>query len=178
MRLRAPRFKRDVVKRRRLLAQVAGDRDRPIVLVCAPAGFGKTILAAQLGAEDARPSGWIHLEDCDNDPVVLLSDVAQVLDGVNSVASRLTRELESPFPQIHDTILPLLQEDLAGRDPFLLVLDELAALSQPTAQEVIASLIEALPDGSRVVLTSRSEPELPSRDCAPLVRCSMCAGET
>ena len=125
-RLHTPQFKRAVLKRTRLLAQLARERDRRVALVCAPAGFGKTILAAQLSAEDPRPSGWLHLDHADNDPVVLLNDLVEVLERLEPVASGLARELESPFPVIGDAILALLERDLVSRDPFVLVLDELA----------------------------------------------------
>ncbi len=175
-RLHTPQFKRAVLKRTRLLAQLARERDRRVALVCAPAGFGKTILAAQLSAEDPRPSGWLHLDHADNDPVVLLNDLVEVLERLEPVASGLARELESPFPVIGDAILALLERDLVSRDPFVLVLDELEVLSSAVRWRwwpfSSARSRMAHSSCSRVAASPSSR----SRECAPPVSFSTWAG--
>jgi LuxR family maltose regulon positive regulatory protein len=42
-----------------------------LMLVSAPAGFGKTTLLAQWLAESGMPVAWLSLEAQDNDPVRL-----------------------------------------------------------------------------------------------------------
>ena len=158
---RAPQFRREVVERWRLLARLAAARDCPVVLLCAPAGFGKTILAAQLSDGDPRPTGWIQLEDADNDPLALLNDVVCALAEQVAIAPRLAHELEARFPRIDDVVLPLLAEQLAGCDPFLLVLDDLEVLRHPRSLAILSFLVANVPPGSQLVLASRCEPEIP-----------------
>lgn len=48
---RAPRVRRDVIARPRLLRRLSNAiEDCPVTLVCAPGGFGKSTLLAQLAA--------------------------------------------------------------------------------------------------------------------------------
>ena len=62
LRVTPPRVPRDLLTRSRLLASDPRFRDAPIVLVQAPAGFGKTSLLAQWRLEHlgqgAVRSGW------------------------------------------------------------------------------------------------------------------------
>ncbi len=130
------------------------------MLLCAPAGFGKTILAAQLSDSDPRPTGWVQLEDADNDPVALLHDVVDALQGLTSIAPRLVHELQSRNPRIDDLVLPLLKEQLARCDPFLMVLDDLEVVRHPHSLAILSFLVTEIPRGSELVLATRSEPEI------------------
>jgi hypothetical protein len=160
LRLQPPRFKRKVVKRRRLLAMLAAEREHQVVRICAPAGFGKTILAAQLTGSDPRPSCWIQLEDSDNDPVVLLGDLVHMLTQLGSSALRVARELESPAPRIDQVVPPLLGEQLASCDPFVLVLDDLEVMRHRDSRAILSFLVDHAPLGSQVVLVTRTDAEI------------------
>jgi LuxR family maltose regulon positive regulatory protein len=48
----------------------------PIVLVVAPAGYGKTTLLSQWAEHSDLAFAWVSLDEGDNDPKVLLSYVA------------------------------------------------------------------------------------------------------
>ena len=41
---------------------------RGLVLVCAPAGYGKTVLLADWSRRGPRPVAWLSLDAGDNDP--------------------------------------------------------------------------------------------------------------
>ena len=161
LRLQPPRFRRGVVKRKRLLARLADSREQRVVLICASPGFGKTILASQLSRGDPRPSCWIHLEDSDNDPVVFLSDVVRMLWGHISISPRIRHELGSPAPRIDEVVLPLLREQLASSNPLLLMLDDVELVRDPGSLEILSFLVGNAPEGSQVVLATRSEPAIP-----------------
>jgi ATP/maltotriose-dependent transcriptional regulator MalT len=82
-----------VVERRRLLHVLAAGAEVPIVLISAPAGYGKSILAAQWSEQCARPAAVLSLDDGDNDPIVLLNYVLEALDGLVPIAPELLEEL-------------------------------------------------------------------------------------
>ena len=70
-----------VVPRARLARmRRAAERSR-LVLVSAPAGYGKSTLVAHWIDEDPRASGWVQLGRGDNDPAVLLARVVAALEG-------------------------------------------------------------------------------------------------
>src|SRR5215469_3155371 len=67
--LHAPTARPEWIERSGLVAQLAGST-AGLILVDAPAGFGKTILVAQWRASLAgrRPFAWVSLDSGDNDP--------------------------------------------------------------------------------------------------------------
>src|ERR1700759_3820834 len=80
--LYAPKPRREWVSRDELVAQLAGASGR-LLLVEAPAGFGKTTLVAQwhLSPAESRPFAWVSLDRGDNDSGRLWSHVAWALQG-------------------------------------------------------------------------------------------------
>ncbi len=50
---------------------------RPIVLVVAPPGYGKTTLLSQWAERNGQSFAWVSVDEADNDPKVLLSYVAE-----------------------------------------------------------------------------------------------------
>src|SRR5512133_1851832 len=61
----------------------------PIVLLTAPAGYGKTTVLAQWATRDLRPFAWISVDERDNDPIVLLRHVALALHGIEPLAAHV-----------------------------------------------------------------------------------------
>ena len=55
------------VTRPRLARRLDGGADRGLVLVCAPAGAGKTALLADWARSGQRPAAWLSLDAADND---------------------------------------------------------------------------------------------------------------
>src|SRR5258708_18488484 len=66
--LHVPRPPPGFVPRRRLVEVLGEGLARGRVLVCAPAGFGKTALLADWARGDGRPVAWLGLDDGDTDP--------------------------------------------------------------------------------------------------------------
>ena len=66
--LHLPRIHPGFVPRPRLVQAVCEGLARELVLVCAPAGFGKTALLADWARVDGRPLAWLSLDAGDNDP--------------------------------------------------------------------------------------------------------------
>ena len=57
---------------------------RELVLVCGPAGFGKSTLLADWVRDDGRAVAWLSLDEGDNDPVRFWRHVAAALDGARA----------------------------------------------------------------------------------------------
>ena len=74
----SPRLRDDIVPRRRLLdALYTAIRHHALMLVSAPAGYGKTTLPTSLAATSPDLSvAWIFLDEDDNDPIRFLSALA------------------------------------------------------------------------------------------------------
>ena len=64
---------------RPLLVQRLTESEAPLVVICAPAGYGKTTLVRQWAAEDERPFVWLKLSDDDNDQELLAEHLTRAL---------------------------------------------------------------------------------------------------
>ena len=62
------------------MARLREARSATLVLLTAPAGYGKTTLLAEWAAEDDRPFVWVRLVDGDNDPALFVASVIDALD--------------------------------------------------------------------------------------------------
>jgi LuxR family maltose regulon positive regulatory protein len=133
----------------------------PLVLVVAPAGYGKTTLLSQWANRDARRFAWVSIDECDNDPVAFLRHVAAALDRVEPIPSAALEPLRLDGKSVWTRALPRLAEAIASRQsPFVLVLDGADLLTRDSISAV-ASLVERVPAGSMIVLSSRVLPKLP-----------------
>src|ERR1700750_1140193 len=93
--IQLPVQRKGVIKRARLLERLtAVPDDLPLVLVTAPAGYGKTTLLSQWAAADGWRFGWVTLDQADNDLVWLIDHVALALDGMDALDRR--QVLDSP----------------------------------------------------------------------------------
>jgi len=161
-RLSAPAVRPDTIDRPRLLERLREVSDVPVVVVCAPAGYGKTTLLAQWAAQDPRPCAWLSLGPADDDAVTLLTDVAAALDRVETVGSEVFDALRAGSAAVVPLALPRLSRVLGTRaTPFVLVLDDAHHVASPAAADTLRLLIDHLPPGSQLVLGSRAEPAFP-----------------
>ena len=128
-----------------------------VVLVTAPAGYGKSTLVAQWSDLDPRVSCWVQVAHCDNDPVALLARIAAALECTGPVRDDLLEELSRSTPRIAEVALPLLAADLGERDPFVLVLDDIHLITAKRSRSILAFLAEQVPSGSQLVLVGRGD---------------------
>jgi LuxR family maltose regulon positive regulatory protein len=134
----------------------------PVVLVVAPAGFGKTTLLSQWAARDARPVAWISIDERDDDPFVLLKHVVAAIDLIEPVGTQVTEAFDRSNDPVWDVVLPRLSAELASRvAPFVLVLDGADALESTDSLQAIGILIENIPPGSMIALAGRTLPRMP-----------------
>jgi LuxR family maltose regulon positive regulatory protein len=66
--LNVPELRPDLVSRPRLAQRLDEARGRGLVLVCAPAGYGKTVVLACWVRRGRNPVAWLSLDAGDNDP--------------------------------------------------------------------------------------------------------------
>jgi len=156
----APPPRHDAIERKRLLDRLAGARTA-CALVVAPAGYGKTTLLAQWAERDARRSVWIPLDERHNDVTLLARQVAAAVAGGKPLGEEVSAPLSVHAPDVARVVIPRLCEAIAERgEPLAIVLDDVHAISSPESLAGIEALAELLPDGSKLVLASRAEPDI------------------
>jgi LuxR family maltose regulon positive regulatory protein len=158
-----PRTPAGFVFRPRLVEQLDEGSARELVLVCAPAGFGKTALLADWSQRRKRPVAWLSLDAADNDPVRFWRHVAAALDEVRpGVAERVGPLLARPAPTSFDGFVSALINELVGHpDPVFLVLDDYHLIEAESVHASLLFLLEHVPPGLHLVLASRADPPLP-----------------
>ena len=144
------------VERTQLLVASGEFSQRPVRVIQAPAGFGKTIFASQLCAADPRPAAWVALRDSDNDVVRLLRRIAEALEAIEAVDPGLIDELQQASPRV-DALLARLQDGWLRRSALQLLLDDCHVLTSPGAVAVLRSLVDAVPAGALFVLITRED---------------------
>src|SRR5580693_9219313 len=159
--LHVPRPRPGFVPRTRLAEALGEGLARGRVLVCAPAGFGKTALLADWARGGGRPVAWLGLDGDDSDPVRFWRYVLAALDRARpGLAGRIGPLLPRSFEGLVTALINELAAD-PGPDEVLLVLDDYHLIDSEPVHESVAFLLENLPPGLRVVVSGRTDPPLP-----------------
>ena len=139
-----------------------------LVLVSAPAGFGKTTLLAEwLGggsaAADGRSVAWLSLDQGDNHASLFWTYLVAALEtAAPGVGAGTLTLLQEPQPPPIETVLTTLLNDLdAISADVVLVLDDYHVIDAPEVQDGMAFLIDHLPAQSHLVIAGRADPALP-----------------
>ena len=162
--LHMPASRPDLVPRPRLMARLDEGLARGLVLVCGPAGYGKTVLLADWAGRGGHLAGWLSLDAGDNDPARFWRHVVAALDRARpGTGERLAPLLGPPAPASFQGLVTALINELGelAADEVLLVLDDYHLISAQPVHESVAFLVEHRPAGMCVVLASRSDPPLP-----------------
>ncbi len=154
------------LSRRALVRALLGHLDRPIAVVVAEAGYGKTTLLAEAARAAGRPVVWYSLASSDADVMVFTRHLIQAF---RREVPRFGRDLERTLDEIRpggavaDVLGGVLSNEWGAlRGPeHLLVLDDFHEVSQ--AAPLLAMLDVALripPPGLRIWIASREAPPL------------------
>jgi LuxR family maltose regulon positive regulatory protein len=137
--------------------RLRADRSARAISIVAPGGYGKTTLLAQWALRDERPFAWVSLDRRDNDPIVLLRHIAAAIQAVAPADLRTLDALASSSASIWARVLPRVGAMLGAADRCVLVLDDTHLIQESDAAELLAQLAEHVPEGSTLVLSSRTE---------------------
>ncbi len=162
-RMLMPRTPARIVSRTHVWHRLQCGLERPLTLLTAPAGFGKTTSLAAWVRQVEAPVAWISLDISDNDPgqfwAYVLSSLEQTSPGVTGGALAMLRSLQSPPLPV---ILRALQNALvASPRAAVLVLDDYHRVTSPAIHETLATLLEHPPAQLHLYIASRHESPLP-----------------
>ena len=159
--LRPPPIRQEAISRERLLECLRSGSDRKLTLVACPAGFGKTtLLAAWCKAEAVRkPVAWLTLDEADNDPVTLWSNVIRALGRAIPQVARSFSSIMAGS-QFFDGVLPRLVNELDECGEIALILDDYHRVSDNSARQSVSWFVEHAPATFQLVVASRTEPML------------------
>jgi ATP/maltotriose-dependent transcriptional regulator MalT/DNA-binding SARP family transcriptional activator len=159
------------LRRKRLFALLAQGLARRLILVIAPAGYGKTTLLTDFVAQVSLPVAWCRLDRNDRDPVVFVDHLRAALCVPFQVLARVSQPLP---PNVGG--LPLSTGTRGSADPdatrlctdleativeeLLLVLDDYHQAETPSVRRTLESFLDNAPSNVHLCLLSRSQPDL------------------
>ncbi|HUP10459.1 MAG TPA: AAA family ATPase, partial [Caldimonas sp.] len=169
-----PRVPRHLVARRRLLS--ADDRllAQPVILVQAPAGFGKTSLLAQWRREHLGRGAvvaWLSAQSND-DPGRLTQALALAVRTGAARPGFGHTLLAAPPASASEAMTTWLAEVAQTALDVVLIADEIDRLP-PDSLEALAYLLHNVPPNLRVVLAARSDCRLDIDDLVDYGQCSV-----
>jgi LuxR family maltose regulon positive regulatory protein len=151
------------VERARLYDLLRQGHTRPLTLIVAPAGWGKSTLVTGWLDRDKIAAGWVSLDGGDDDPKrfwrCLLLAAGQARPGSGAAALRL---LDMAGSDVTRDVLPAFVNELASSDRSLvLVLDDYHMVSNPLVHKTVATLLGRCPPRLHLVIITRADPPLP-----------------
>ncbi len=169
--LNPPRIAADVVRRARIRERLERSLDRPLTLVCAPAGYGKTTLLSDWLAGSGYPYIWLSLDESDSDLAVFLNYfVAAVRTAYPQACTDTLGLLAAPELPPLTRLANALANDLealpcqsapADRRRCILVLDDYHLLHNEAISALLAEVWRHPPRTVHLILSTRQDPFLP-----------------
>ena len=186
--LAIPRLRAALVPRPRLTAPIntAIAQQQKLILIAAPAGFGKTtmiaewlssrsdgrVLKTELIATSLSPQSsvlstqvaWLALDDTDNH---LGQFLAYLIAALETVRPKLGAEAwallraQAAHPPTHAILTSLVNALAAVADQIVLVLDDYHTITLQAIHAAITFLLDCMPTHMQIVITTRADPPLP-----------------
>jgi LuxR family maltose regulon positive regulatory protein len=161
--LHAPVVREEWVERLDLIDYLA-DATARLVLIAAPAGSGKTTLAAQWRSSpiDRRPFAWVSLDRGDDDPSRLWWHVMAALHVAcpEFDSEKILRALYGQAPDFDGTVLPMLVNELASLAEPVVMLDDYHLIRERSCHDQMTFLLGRLPPSVQIVIITRADPPL------------------
>ena len=137
-----------------------------MVLVSAPAGYGKTTLVtAWLGQFKERESAicWLSLDEEDSDTQQFFRYLAAVISHLPNAKTTLSQLLQSDsVPPAKELMQRFIGDVSSVSTRFFLVLDDYHRLDSAEIDGALATMLDYMPSQMTLVLTSRSDPGFPT----------------
>ena len=131
------------------------------MLVIAPAGYGKTTLAAQWSELDDRCFAWVALGAGMGDPAALWSSITESVGRAEPTFARTAEAGVLAGRGRPSTMAAQVAEALEALDgELVIVLDDYHFIEESASHASIASFLELMPPGVQLVVVSRQDPPL------------------
>jgi LuxR family transcriptional regulator, maltose regulon positive regulatory protein len=161
-----PRLPAGLIDRPRLISLAGKAEYKRLIVIKAPAGFGKTSLALTwlngLNAGGAFVA-WLSLDTEDDEPARFFHHLAQALrNACASVgSSALSLTTEASLVPAHSVVSTLINELVEVDDEVYLFVDDYHLISLPAIHDAMSYFVVNAPSNVHVVVCTRTGPPLP-----------------
>ena len=162
-----PTLRPEILHRSRLLALFDNLLDRKLIIIAAPAGYGKTSLLADFARQSEIPICWLSLDALDQDPqrfcAYLIAALEQRFPKFGKQSKAVLKSLVS-LDHDMERILAVLVNEISSQidQHFTLVVDDYQFVdSVPDVRNLFSRFIYLVGENCHIVLSSRRVPALP-----------------
>ncbi len=157
--IKPPALPRHLIARPRLIQRI----NKPVTLVIAPSGFGKSTLLNEWQQSCGIPVAWVSLDNADDHPLRFWYTVAAALQAVNPNLGQNLGQVHFPSSTALSEIVTLLANDVvrlanATLPRIGLILDDYHCIQHPEIHAALQTLLEHLPPGLQLVISSHAKP--------------------
>ena len=160
--LHRPPLSHEHVFRFRLIDELNKNMYKPFSLVCAPAGYGKSMLVSSWLEEYKHPTAWLSLSNDDNDYrtfiIYLVASIQKIFPGKLEETEALVNAPELPSNKLiaHSLIneLDQIQEN------YIIVLDDYHLIHNEAIHQLIDELLRYPPENLHLCMLTRRDPPI------------------
>jgi len=149
------------VTRRRILSQLRNYSTARLLLVSAPAGFGKSTALIQW-AHDLRETNthivWYALDERDNDPTRFAAYLLEAFRTHEAIFPTLPNREEQV--SLQDAVDHILNAVTDTDTSIALILDDYHLITEPRIHDAIGRMVDHIPPNMRLALGTRADPPL------------------
>lgn len=147
------------IERPRLFKHMAEGTQRALTLIIAPAGFGKTTLAAAWAQSGQMAVSWLSLQSTDCSRERFLTYLIQALKTISPDIGKTTLALLHSG-SLEGVLIALINDLAEVKSDFALILDDYHNVDSPEINKILEFLLENRPATFHLIILSRVEPSL------------------
>ena len=160
--LHRPPVPDDHIHRSELIRQLEKQSKLPLILVSAPAGYGKSTLVSCWLSGSEKPSAWLSLDENDNDLGQFLTCFVTAVqsifpEAVHETQAILEAQVLPPIPVMAITLINEL--DSIEKD-FIVVLDDIQCVQDKNIYNLLNLVLEHPGRSMQLVVIGRRDPTL------------------
>jgi LuxR family transcriptional regulator, maltose regulon positive regulatory protein len=171
-RVTPPKSPGNIITRESLLSTLSAGNDKKLILVAAPAGYGKTTLVSKYAYSSNHKFAWYHANKDAVSPFIFFRYIihslnklktgfgAGILDTIKSL-NEDSGKINDIFSAIEEIVYLITAEfEITFNEKILLIIDDLHEITDsPWLAYSLDKLFEALPQNLQIIITSRHQPD-------------------
>jgi LuxR family maltose regulon positive regulatory protein len=164
--LHRPPLSAEHVLRHRLIDELNSNIYKPLTLICAPAGYGKSMLTSSWIEESNNQSVWLSLSEDDNDlrtfVIYIIAAIQKTFPGHLAKTEDLINAPE--LPSVSLIAQNLINELDQIQEDFIVILDDYHLIHDNNIHQLIDEVLKYPPEHLHLCLLTRRDPALRIRN--------------